>query len=146
MATLTVRPLPINLINDPVNPVVLPGTASYTNGVLTITGSGEDIEDTADAFQFVHQPLVGDGQIVAHILSITGADALAEVGLMFRESLDSGLKPCVRPSEYAVGNIGFQTPPNERWVCRGIAAIFTDESDVVAVDAHGEHLLVAFTS
>ncbi|MGZ5568769.1 MAG: hypothetical protein ACXWKG_17300, partial [Limisphaerales bacterium] len=96
---------------------------------FTVTGSGEDIEDTADAFQFVHQPLAGDGQIVAHVLSITGPDALAEVGLMFRESLDSGSKHAfvrvntqghigfrrrLAPDAYAVESISAQT--NRTWL------------------------------
>jgi hypothetical protein len=58
--------------------------------VFTITGSGEDIEGTADAFHFVHQTLTGDGQIVARLLTLKGDDAAAEAGVMIRESLAPG--------------------------------------------------------
>ena len=41
------------------------GSASYLNGAYTVSGSGADIWNSADAFQFVEQPLVGDGAIIA---------------------------------------------------------------------------------
>ena len=69
-----------------------PGSVGYTNNFFTISGSGEDIEDTADAFYFVHQPLAGDGQIVARVLSVQGSDPQAEAGIMIRESLAAGSK------------------------------------------------------
>ena len=89
-ALLTVLPLPGQLTNIVVNPVNPIGTANYTNGVFTITGSGEDIQGTADAFEFVCQPLTGDGQIVARITSLAGADPAAEAGVMIRESFYAG--------------------------------------------------------
>jgi hypothetical protein len=91
-ALLTVLPLPGSLTNEVIDPVTAPGTVGYTNGVFTITGSGEDIENTADAFQFVHQTLIGDGQIVARVTSLVAADVGAEAGVMIREGLDSGSK------------------------------------------------------
>ena len=90
-ALLTVLPLPWSLTNDVVNPIALPGTVGYTNGVFTVTGSGEDIQGTADAFEFVHQTLVGDGQIVARVTSLIWTnDSAAEAGVMIRESLAAG--------------------------------------------------------
>jgi hypothetical protein len=89
-ATLTVLTLPGQLTNVVVDPVTPPGNAGYTNQVFTITGSGEDIQGTADAFEFVCEPLTGDGQIVARVTSLVGADAGAEAGVMIRESLDAG--------------------------------------------------------
>ena len=91
-ATLTVLtpafPSPwTNIVVDPVTP---PGTGGYSNGVFTIAGSGEDIQGTADAFEFVCQPLTGDGQIVARVTSLVGADPAAEAGIMFRESIYAG--------------------------------------------------------
>src|ERR1017187_413795 len=69
------------------------GSFGYSNGTFSVTGSGEDIEDTLDAFYFVHQPLNGDGQIVARVTSLVGPyDPAAEAGVMIRESLDSGSK------------------------------------------------------
>jgi hypothetical protein len=88
-AILTVI-LPIGLSNDVVNPLALPGSVVYSNGVFTVTGSGEDIQGTADAFEFVHATLTGDGQIVARVTSLAGADPAAEAGVMIRESLAAG--------------------------------------------------------
>jgi hypothetical protein len=73
-----------------VGDVSVAGGYLQSNGVFTVWGDGEDIEDTADAFHFVHQPLIGDGQIVARLLSLQGASEQAEAGLMMRESLASG--------------------------------------------------------
>ena len=70
----------------------VPGSSTYSNGVYTLRGSGEDIEGTADAFHFAHLPLAGDGQIIARIVSLQAPQAAAEVGVMFRETLDSGSK------------------------------------------------------
>jgi hypothetical protein len=91
-ALLTVRSLPGTLTNDVVDPVTTPGSVSYTNHVFTVTGSGEDIQGTGDAFEFVHETLVGDGQIVARVTSLVGGDTggAAEAGVMIRESLDAG--------------------------------------------------------
>ena len=76
-------------------PIGNPGTAggfSYSNGVFTLTGSGEDIEGTADDFYFVHQLMSGDGQITARMLSLQASDSAAEIGVMIRETVDAGSK------------------------------------------------------
>jgi hypothetical protein len=86
-AWLTVLP---TFTNHDVGDVAVAGAYKQSNGVFTVWGDGEDIEDTADAFQFVHQPLIGDGQIVARVLSIQGGDSLAEAGVMMRTGLDAG--------------------------------------------------------
>ncbi len=82
--------------NHDVGDVGSPGSYSLSlsnninSSIFTVAGSGEDIEDTADAFQFVHQPLTGDGLIIARLLTVLGGSPLAEAGLMMRESLDPG--------------------------------------------------------
>jgi hypothetical protein len=60
------------------------------NGLFTVTGSGTDIWDAADAFQYVYQPLVGDGQIIARVLSVQNTDPWAKAGVMIRENLTPG--------------------------------------------------------
>jgi len=91
-ALLSVLILPFPWTNQDIGDAGISGSANYTNGVFTVRGSGEDIEGTADAFQFVFQPLAGDGQVVAHMLSLEGEDPEAEAGIMLRETLDSGSK------------------------------------------------------
>jgi hypothetical protein len=68
----------------------LPGGASFANGVYTVTGSGHDIWDTADGFQFLYKPLIGDGTIQARVLSVGFTDNWAKAGVMIRESLAAG--------------------------------------------------------
>lgn len=68
------------------------GNFNYFNGLFALSGSGEDIQDTADDYYFVHQSLVGDGQIIARVTSVTGINQAAEAGVMIRETLDAGSK------------------------------------------------------
>ena len=49
-------------------------TASYT-----VLGAGHDIWNHADGFHYLYQPLYGDGQIVAGILSVQGKIGRAHV-------------------------------------------------------------------
>ena len=70
-----------------------PGVSYYaSNGTFTVDGSGSDIWGTADAFQYVYQPFIGDGTILACVTSQQNTDGFAKAGLMFRESLDPGAR------------------------------------------------------
>jgi len=60
------------------------------NGIFTVRGAGADIWDTADSFQFVSQPLPGNGTIVARLEGMTGTHQFAKAGVMLREGLGSG--------------------------------------------------------
>src|SRR6516165_3536063 len=69
------------------------GNATSTSaGAFTVSGSGADIWGTADAFQFVYQPLTGDGQIVARVASIQNTNSWAKAGVMIREDLTAGAR------------------------------------------------------
>jgi hypothetical protein len=65
-------------------------TYSTTNGTFYVTGSGSDIWDVADAFQFVYQPFNGDGYIQAAVMGLQNTDGYAKAGVMLRETLDQG--------------------------------------------------------
>jgi serine/threonine protein kinase len=54
---------------------------------FTIRSSGLDIWEMNDSFYFIHQPLDGDGIIVARITSLQRTNEWAKAGLMIRESL-----------------------------------------------------------
>ena len=41
----------------------------YSNGDFTVNGSGADIWGRSDQFNYVSQPLTGDGSIVAQVTS-----------------------------------------------------------------------------
>jgi alpha-galactosidase len=68
------------------------GSSSYLNGVFTVSGSGADIWNTADAFYYVYQSYTGNVQIIARVTSQTGADGWAKAGVMIRETLSADSK------------------------------------------------------
>ncbi|GLV54060.1 hypothetical protein KDH_09090 [Dictyobacter sp. S3.2.2.5] len=64
------------------------GSASYKSGTFTVKGSGSDIWNTSDSFQYVYQPMAGDGTIIARVDGIQQTDPWAKAGVMIRESLN----------------------------------------------------------
>lgn len=65
------------------------GSASYTNGMFTVTGSGADIWDTDDAFRFVYVRATNNCAIIAQVTSVQDIDAWSKAGVMIRESLNA---------------------------------------------------------
>jgi len=63
------------------------GSATQSSGTFTITASGSDIWGTSDQFRFVYQPVTGDVEIVARVVSVTQAHRWSKAGVMIRESL-----------------------------------------------------------
>jgi hypothetical protein len=54
-----------------------------------VNGAGARIYGTADAFNFVYQPMTGDGSIVARLVSWQGtSQSYATAGVMIRSTLD----------------------------------------------------------
>lgn len=66
-----------------------PGTVNYTaaTGQIDVTGPGHVIDYNADSFQFIYQPLQGDGEIVARVAGFTIPASYPHAGLMLRASL-----------------------------------------------------------
>ena len=79
--------LPGPWLADDIGAVARPGDARMVGGTVTVSGGGADIWDSADAFQFVYQPLHGDGQIIARVGSVQETDAWAKAGVMIRENV-----------------------------------------------------------
>jgi regulation of enolase protein 1 (concanavalin A-like superfamily) len=66
------------------------GTATATGtGGFTVTGGGTDIWDLSDQFQFVYQPVTGDTEITARVVSVQYTHGWAKAGVMIRESLNA---------------------------------------------------------
>ncbi|HEY0003441.1 MAG TPA: PQQ-dependent sugar dehydrogenase [Pyrinomonadaceae bacterium] len=86
-------------------------------GTFTLTGSGSDIWDTADSFRYAYHPLLGDGQIVARVASLTNTDAWAKAGVMIRESLTSN-----SPHAMMVVTAGNGTAFQRRYATGGASA------------------------
>jgi regulation of enolase protein 1 (concanavalin A-like superfamily) len=73
-----------------VGSVAAAGGTTYANGGFTVKGAGADIWGAADAFQFVHQPLAGDGSIVARVVSVENVQAWTKAGVMIRDGVGAG--------------------------------------------------------
>jgi regulation of enolase protein 1 (concanavalin A-like superfamily) len=84
--------LPTPWTDADVGAVPFPGSASYSGGTFTASGSGADIWGTSDAFHFVYQQLSGDGSIQARVASLQQADVWSKAGVMIRETLDANAK------------------------------------------------------
>ena len=83
-------PLPSPWSSTDVGSPTLAGSATYANGVFSVSGSGSDIWGTADQFQYVDQPLSGDATITAEVTSQTQTDPWAKAGVMVKQSTTAG--------------------------------------------------------
>jgi len=83
------------------------GNASYANNVFTVNGAGTQIYGTADAFHFVYQPLLGDGTIVARLVSLQGGSGYVSAGVMIREALSPDSTNAKTADWAAYGSIYF---------------------------------------
>jgi len=73
-----------------VGAVGVAGSAAYGNGVFTVTGSGGDIWNSADAFRFVYVTNSGDFTMVARVVFVQGVNSWSKAGIMIRDSLEPG--------------------------------------------------------
>lgn len=73
-----------------VGSVGVTGSSSFSNGVFTVMGAGDDAAFGAtDANQFAYQTLSGNGTIIAHVDNMGGPGASPPLaGLVLRSSLD----------------------------------------------------------
>ncbi len=82
--------LPAPWIDTDVGSPSIGGSASYANGVYTVNGAGTDIWGTNDQFNYVYQPLNGNGTLIARVTSQTNTSANAKAGIMFKQSTTAG--------------------------------------------------------
>jgi len=83
-------PLPSALTSVDVGSPGIAGIASYCSGQFFIDGSGDDIWNSADSFQFVYVPMNGNGEVRARVVSVENTDPNAKGGVMIRETLTTG--------------------------------------------------------
>ena len=90
------------------------GSAAESNGTWTIIGDGADIWGSSDAFHYAYVPLIGDGEITAHVVDNgTGTNTWAKGGVMIRETLDANSKHAMMIiTDSDGGGIAFQSRPN----------------------------------
>jgi len=66
------------------------GKAGIRNGLITITGTTNNLFEENDAFYYMYQNVLESGEISTRLTSQTGADSTAYSGIMLRSSLDTG--------------------------------------------------------
>jgi fibronectin type 3 domain-containing protein len=66
------------------------GSASFANGTYTVAGSGGDIWNNSDQFNFDSTAFSGNATLVTQVDSQTVTDPWAKAGLMFRDSSAAG--------------------------------------------------------
>jgi len=92
-------------------------TGSGAAAVWTVSGSGSDIQGSADHFQYAYLPLTGDGGITARLLSQTPADASwTKTGVMLRESNAAGSRMATFMFTPANGSeVGYRMETDNSW-------------------------------
>jgi len=90
-----------------------PGSASYSAPTFTVTGSGTDIQGTADSFQFVYQQLTGDTTVIARVVTQQHTSDWAKAGVMIRQDLTTGAANALAAVSPSNGvNYQFRTTAN----------------------------------
>jgi len=93
---------PLNSLNSLAIGTSTLGSYTDNGSSITIAGSGRDIWNSSDGFQFASQSLNGDGTIVVRVASLQNTHAWAKAGVMVREGTGSGAKfafCCVTPGK-----------------------------------------------
>jgi hypothetical protein len=97
--------LPPPWLNEDIGSVGATGIASYQDGAFIVKGSGAGIEATADEFQYVYQPMSGNGQIVVYVASQQDNSHQPKAGVMIRQSLDADSKNVMIYATPAEGDV-----------------------------------------
>jgi len=87
--TLNINPstsLPAGWNDTDIGMPGLAGSASFSNGVFTVNGSGTDIWSSSDSFNYASESLTGDVTITARVASQQNTSAWAKSGVMIRET------------------------------------------------------------
>jgi glucuronoarabinoxylan endo-1,4-beta-xylanase len=82
--------LPSPWLDDDVGAAGPAGSASCSNTLFTVAGSGADIWGNADAFHYAYLPVTNDCTIIARVASVGNTDPWAKAGVMIRQSLTAG--------------------------------------------------------
>jgi hypothetical protein len=87
------------------------GSAVQQDGVWTMTGAGNDVWNSSDAFHYVfHETTSSSGRLLAHVTTPDPTNIFAKAGLMLRSSVDPSAAAAIldlKPS----GEIEFMARP-----------------------------------
>jgi regulation of enolase protein 1 (concanavalin A-like superfamily) len=78
--------LPTGWTDQDIGAVGLAGSASFNNGTFTVSGSGADIWNAADQFNFASRSVTNDVAITARVATENGTASFAKAAVMIRES------------------------------------------------------------
>jgi len=81
---------PAAFLGGDIGAVGAAGHTSYDGERFTMSGSGADIWNTADEFQFASQTLTGNFVLTVRVDSLQDVDRWTKAGLMVREDLGAG--------------------------------------------------------
>jgi len=82
--------LPTGWADSDIGAVPFAGNASFSGGTFTVTGSGADIWNNADAFHYAYRTMTGNGTMIARVASVQNVASWVKAGVMIRETLDPG--------------------------------------------------------
>ena len=85
--TVPTAGLPAPWVSRDIGAPAIAGRATYTPNTFNVSGAGADIWGTSDQFQYVYQPLDGNGTIVAAVTAVQGQDPWTKAGVMIRADL-----------------------------------------------------------
>jgi len=90
--TINVNSLGIFTANQDIGAQPIAGSSAYSAGTYTMSGSGADIWNPPDQFQFAYRTMTGDGRLTARVVTDTPAptSGAAKAGVMIRNSLTTG--------------------------------------------------------
>jgi regulation of enolase protein 1 (concanavalin A-like superfamily) len=77
--------LPVQWAKRDIGTAASPGSTEYSDEVYTLSSAGTGYS-TTDQFHFLTQPWIGDGEIVARVVSVDPANSGAIAGVMVREN------------------------------------------------------------
>jgi hypothetical protein len=88
--TYTISPLPSPWTDQDIGAVGVAGSAAFdpTSTKFTVQGSGSEVFYAPDQFNYLSQPLSGDGVVVARVVSEQNLYQATKAGVMIRETTD----------------------------------------------------------
>ena len=87
------------------------GSANLMSGVWTISGSGADIWNTFDQFNFQPWLVWGDCTVICRVTSLSRGDPWQKIGIMVRDGFNSGSDYALFCATYSKG-VDFQYRPD----------------------------------
>lgn len=77
--------LPAPWTSQDIGAVGMAGSATFSNDTFSVKGAGADIWGSADAFQYVWQPITGDADVIARVATVENVAAWVKAGVMIRQ-------------------------------------------------------------